>query len=335
MSKYKTCIALACALSFSMPTCLLAQEKKKSSGIKKHTYYRHYYAHHSGAKSVSDKEWDKIKQDLEQATPDKKSLISQRLQQLQEIQKNPSGLAFYEPTYVLPVYDSTSVSPWYAQHPGSTPDNQKVMHTEAKAQLSVLFPVWTNIFHTPWNLSISYTQLNYWQLYAKSPYFRETNYEPQAFLSYTGVKNWLFSAGFDHESNGRGGTGYNGMERSWNRAFMNISFSGTNWFVSLMPWVLVFKSSSSNLHNPNIAHYLGYGRTVMAYKLYRQELSFMFRNVLESGFSRGAFELTYTFPLYGKLKGMVTFFSGYGQSLIEYDHYTNAYGLGIALSDWM
>jgi phospholipase A1 len=191
-----------------------------------------------------------------------------------------------------------------------------------------------NIFHQPFDLSFSYTQLNYWQVYANSPYFRETNYEPQVFFTYTGLKNWLLSLGLDHQSNGRGGTGYDGMERSWNRLFANISFSGEDWLVSMMPWLPIFKSSQ-DMHNPNIARYLGYGRVVFAYTIKRQEFSLIVRNAVESGFHRGALQLSYTFPLYGKIRGMVMFFSGYGQSLIEYDHYTNAYGIGIALSDWI
>jgi phospholipase A1 len=330
MSKKLCCLVAVFVASCSLTAVGNAQPAKTT----KHHYFRNYYGHQTPKPSISDEEWDKIKKDMESVTPDKRSMISEKLQQIQEIQKNPAGIAFYEPTYILPYAYTTSVSPWYAQHPGNTPDSQKVEHAELKAQLSFIIPVWTQMFHAPFDLSFSYTQLNYWQVYANSPYFRETNYEPQAFLTYTGVHNWLFSLGMDHQSNGRGGVGYDGMERSWNRVFANISFSGEHWLVNIMPWIPVFKSSQ-RLHNSNITRYLGYSRVVFAYKYHRQEVSLMIRNAVESGFSRGALQLSYTFPLYGKIKGMVTFFSGYGQSLIEYDHYTNAYGVGIALSDWM
>jgi len=59
------------------------------------------------------------------------------------------------------------------------------------------------------------------------------------------------------------------------------------------------------------------------------------RNNFASGFSRGALELNYVFPIHQRVRGMLHLFSGYGQSLIEYNHYTNAIGLGIALSDWI
>lgn len=332
MSKIK--LSILSALVFFFPLSLFAQSQiKPAVEIKKRRYYRSYYTRRKSQKKLSDEEWAKIKSDLEDVTPDKKSLISEKLEQLKKMQDNPSGLAFYEPTYILPYYNTMSVTPWYANHPGNTPNGQRIDHEEFKSQLSFLIPVWTNVLHAPVDLNFSYTQLNYWQVYSKSPYFRETNYEPQAFATYTGLKNWLFSLGFDHQSNGRGGTGYAGMERSWNRAFLNVSFSGEHWLINIMPWVPILKSSQ-RLHNPNITRYLGYCRVVLAYSYKGQEVSLLIRNAAESGFKRGALQLDYTFPLYGKVKGMVSFFSGYGQSLIEYDHYTNAFGLGIALSDW-
>ncbi|MCP3678785.1 MAG: phospholipase A [Gammaproteobacteria bacterium] len=106
----------------------------------------------------------------------------------------------------------------------------------------------------------------------------------------------------------------------------------------LKPWVLIFKSDSSDLHNPDIADYLGYGRALVAYHFYHQTLSFMMRNVAESGFKRGAIEASWSFPLPfmpKSIRGFAQFFSGYGQSLIEYDHYTNSGGIGIILSDWI
>jgi len=36
-----------------------------------------------------------------------------------------------------------------------------------------------------------------------------------------------------------------------------------------------------------------------------------------------------------KVKGYVQVFSGYGQSLIDYNRYTNGVGIGFALSDWI
>ena len=62
-------------------------------------------------------------------------------------------------------------------------------------------------------------------------------------------------------------------------------------------------------------------------------VTLMERNNLTSD-SKGAVELDYSFPLYGKVKGYVQYFYGYGESLIDYDARTNRVSAGVAISDW-
>jgi phospholipase A1 len=134
-----------------------------------------------------------------------------------------------------------------------------------------------------------------------------------------------------HQSNGRGGL----FERSWNRGYGEAIYSGANWLFSAKAWGLIFQDESSNLHNPDIADYLGYGRLLFAIKTHKNTFSFMVRNELESHFTRGAEQITWSFPLHGHFLGYMQMFSGYGQSLIEYNHYTNSAGFGIAFNDWI
>lgn len=266
---------------------------------------------------------------LSSITPDSESALQKKIAQEKAIQKSKYGISFFEPTYVLPFYYTGN--PYQQIYRGRTPENQSVQNEEFKGQLSIQFPVVSNLFHSHYSIHVSYTQLSYWQVYAKSQYFRETNYEPALYISDNFLPNWLGSLGIVHQSNGRGGD----LERSWNRVYLDISFSGEHWLISLKPWVLVFQSDSSDIHNPDIANYLGYGRAVFAVQFHHQEVAFMVRNALESGFSRGALEVTYQFPIHGRVSGFIQFFSGYGQSLIEYNHYTNSGGIGIVLSNWI
>ena len=237
------------------------------------------------------------------------------------------GISFDEPTYILPFY--YTASPY--QDVGPTPNNQGIMNEELKAQLSFKFDIWPKMFGSTWGIGASYTQLSYWQVYAKSQFFRETDYEPALFVQDQFLPHWLASLGAVHQSNGRGGQ----FERSWNRAYFNLAFSGRHWLVRVEPWILIFKKESSDLHNKDIAKYLGYERIVVAYKYHSQEFSAVVRNSFESGFQRMALELGYEFPIYLRLHGYVQYFYGYGQSLIEYNHKTNAAGIGIALSNWI
>jgi phospholipase A1 len=112
-----------------------------------------------------------------------------------------------------------------------------------------------------------------------------------------------------------------------------ISSKG-NWMIAVRPWY-VFHDSTYERDNPDMTRYMGDGDVVAAYKYNKQVLSLTLRNQAESGFSRGAEMLTYSFPLTGHLEGYIQIFSGYGQSLIEYNHYTNGIGIGVSLSDWL
>lgn len=259
----------------------------------------------------------------------KETIIQRKIEAAKQVSKTPSAISLFEPTYVLPLYYTGT--PYQAVYINNTPENQRIQQEEFKAQMSFLFTVWHNMFKSPLDLNISYTQLSFWQFYAKSQWFRETDYEPAIFVSDQFSKNVLGYFGVVHQSNGRGGE----LERSWNRAFAWLITSGDHWLVGVEPWILIFQKDSSDLHNPDIADFLGYGRIIFAFTFYHQELSFMFRNTVESGFKRGAIEIGYSVPVYSKIRFYFQFFSGYGQSLIEYNHYTNGVGVGIALNDWI
>lgn len=233
------------------------------------------------------------------------------------------------PTYILPYYYTQT--PYQEVYAGNTPDNQRVKNNEFKAQISLKIPVAHNIFNTHTSLTFAYTQLMYWQLYTDSPYFRETNYEPELYLSHNINRNWQARLGAVHESNGRGGD----LERSWNRAYIDGIYHTNHFYVSVKPWVLLLTKHSSGLHNADITRYLGYGRWLVAYQYHKFIIAFMSRNNFESGFKRGAETLTLSYPFYKNIRLFVQGFSGYGQSLIEYDHYTNGVGIGVSLNDWL
>ncbi|WP_425278264.1 phospholipase A [Coxiella endosymbiont of Ornithodoros amblus] len=77
------------------------------------------------------------------------------------------------------------------------------------------------MFGSSVSLDISYTQLSYWQFYAKSQFFRETNYEPQLFLSDHFSPNGLAAIGINHQSNGRGGNLGKKLESTFARFYFH------------------------------------------------------------------------------------------------------------------
>jgi phospholipase A1 len=264
-----------------------------------------------------------------------KNLVDHRFRLEKRDFSNPFVVSFYKPTYVLPFYYHFA-SPSLPDH-NAVPNQQKLQNTEFKFQISFKVPVWRDILGFPSTLYAAYTQSSFWQAYSHSPFFRETNYEPEVFLTNDVdiplVAGWhakFLNMGAVHQSNGRGGS----LERSWNRLYFETTFAKGNWMVTLKPWY-IFHDASFDLHNPNIADYMGHGHLVLAYKYGDNTLTLMSRNSLESGFKRGAVELSWSYPLLTKVKGYVQVFSGYGQSLIDYNHYTKGAGIGFALSDWI
>lgn len=253
---------------------------------------------------------------------------------IQEKDRNQFLVSFYKPNYFLPFYYTQS--PYQSVYQNNTPDNESINSSEAKFQISFKVPIWQNIFNKRTNLYLAYTQLSYWQVYNDSEFFRESNYEPEMFLTnkfdWELIDGWKLSflnLGVEHQSNGRGGN----TERAWNRAYLEGILSKENCMISLKGWQPIARNSED--HNPDIIDFIGYERALMSYKYHQQVFSVEARNTVESGFSKGAVEIAWSFPLTKHISGYVQFFSGYGQSLIEYNHYANSAGIGFALNNWI
>lgn len=242
--------------------------------------------------------------------------------------QNSDLINLYQPNYVLPFY--YTASPYYQIYQGNTPNNQPLKKQEFKAQFSFLAPIIRHFLHPNWLLAVAYTQKMYWQFYANSQYFRETNYEPEIFLQTPIHRNGLFHISINHQSNGRGGS----LERSWNRLIAQYTYASENYMVQVNLWNLIFQGQSSDLHNPDIAHYLGYDRVTLSYKIDKLVASLTMSN-LESGLSRGHVIASLSYPLTKAIRLYGQYFNGFGQSLIEYNHRTQAAGIGIALNDWI
>jgi len=262
-------------------------------------------------------------------------LVEERAKKENEIPPNFFAVTFYKPTYVLPYYYTRS--PYDSIYKNNTPNNEEIMRADIKFQLSFKVPVWKNMFNHPTSLYLAYSQLSYWQAYNQTAFFRETDYEPEIFvaneINWRVLNHWninFLNFGAVHQSNGKGGI----QERSWNRFYLEAVSSSDHWMFSIKPWY-VFHDKSTTKYNPNIASYLGYGEIIVAYKYGRQVVAIQAHNLIESGGRRATADLTWSFPITSYLNGYVDIFSGYGQSLIEYNHRTNSAGVGIALSNWV
>ncbi|MCF7521196.1 phospholipase A [Neisseria sp. ZJ106] len=252
---------------------------------------------------------------------------------------NASGLLSvreHNPMYLLPV--------WYHSSPNYTPESpsrgvtaaerfKTQKRLETKMQISFKSKIMEDLFKTRADLWFGYTQKSDWQIYnqgRKSAPFRNTDYEPEIFLTQPvkadlpfGGKLRMVGAGFVHQSNGQSRP----ESRSWNRIY---AMAGMEWGkLTVLPRVWMRTDPNGNDDdNPDINQYMGYGDVKLHYRLNNQRSVYsVLRYNPKTGY--GAVEAAYTFPIKGKLKGVVRGFHGYGESLIDYNHKQNGLGFGL------
>ncbi|GAU08296.1 phospholipase A [Desulfoplanes formicivorans] len=212
-----------------------------------------------------------------------------------------------------------------------------VKNAEVAFQLSMKVKLWQDVLGQNMDLWFGYTQRSFWQLYNvdESAPFRETNYEPEVLLNYRtdwnvlGVHLRTVTVGLNHQSNGRAES----LSRSWNRVVGNLGLEYDDFVVQLKTWYRIPESQGED-DNPDIDEYMGPGELWVHYLLGGHRLGAMWRNNCRWDHNRGALQLEWAFPLGRKLNGYIQYFTGYGESLIDYDHAVDRIGIGFILNDW-
>lgn len=259
--------------------------------------------------------------------------------------------------FVLTPHKRNYILPFsYTDSPNTAPYNQALAndekeeslafsdlrHAEFEFQLSVKILIRENIFDDNGHLYLGYTNHSLWQVYNRqtSAPFRETNHQPELLLSFTndfeifGFRNVLNEISLNHQSNGQSGV----LSRSWNRVMFNSVFEGDNFSFALNPWYRLpedeprYPGDPGGDDNPDITHYMGNFQFTGAYRHKSNLFSVEVRNNLESD-NRGAVELGWTFPISSTMRGYLSYFDGYGHSLIDYNAKQQVVGLGITFAD--
>ncbi|MGL4929550.1 MAG: phospholipase A, partial [Plesiomonas sp.] len=194
-------------------------------------------------------------------------------------------------------------------------------------------------------LAAAYTQKSLWQAtnFAISAPFLETNYEPRVFTAWSTdytLAGWHFKElelGFVHQSNGRGYDYFDEQNekhdtsRSWNRIYARVMAQRNNWMVDLEPWVRV--DSSKNDDNPDISDYLGHYRMQVGYKAGDSVYSLEGRYNWNS--DKGSAQLGWSYPITPSVRFYTQLFTGYGQTMIDYNFRQTSFGMGFMLNDIM
>jgi phospholipase A1 len=212
------------------------------------------------------------------------------------------------------------------------PDGYEAKHVELTYQLSFKAKVLEGIGPTPIDVWAGYTQQSFWQAYARdhSSPFRETNYQPEIMAilpvnKQLGPINLRFvSIGFSHQSNGQGTT----LSRSWNRFYGQMGIESGKLGVIARVWKRLDTAKSNN-DNADITDFMGHGDVRITYQNAGYEYSALLRHNFDT--KHGAVQAGVAFPLVVNLKGYAQVFSGYGQSLIDYNYAQKSVGLGILM----
>jgi len=258
------------------------------------------------------------------------SAIRKRAEREMELAENPLVFLPYKANYFLPA------SYYSGYNKSARFRDAQYGPVETQFQVSFKFPIDTGILTRNDGLIAAYTQQSYWQLYQESSPFRETMYEPELIYGVSlnqhlieSLKLEGFTLGINHQSNGQGGD----FSRSWNRLFAEVFFARGNWGIAVKRWFRIPEPASED-DNPDITRYIGLTELGMAYKASGHVLTFRMRNHIDSEFSRGNSQFSWSFPLGGeRYKGYLLLRTGYGDTLADYDTYTNRIGLGISIND--
>ena len=203
-------------------------------------------------------------------------------------------------------------------------------HSELVFQLGFKMKLVESAFDKPVDLWFGYTQNSFWQAgnhEASSP-FRETNYQPELMavtplhFSVLGMNARFLNLGLVHQSNGQTST----LSRSWNRVYAQLGLERGGWTVLGRVWKRINEAAPDD-DNRDIVDYMGRGDVVVTYRSNGNDYSALLRRNFST--ERGAVQLSWAFPLAGHIKGYAHVFSGYGQSLIDYNYYQNTVGLGL------
>jgi phospholipase A1 len=188
---------------------------------------------------------------------------------------------------------------------------------------------------------LAYSQQSFWQFFdtQNSRPFRESNYEPEVIWSHQyshsdrgGIYQNLrmINAAIVHQSNGQS----NPRSRSWNRVYLQAGFekeceNGDQIIVQPKIWARMFQEKDPTQNdNPDITHYLGYGEVQFRYLNYDAgELDYQFSALAKTR----SLQFDLDKHVSGDFRLHLQYFTGYGESLIEYNHKNTTWGVGLSL----
>lgn len=260
-----------------------------------------------------------------------------------------SDLEAHKQNYLITTYsDNPNNRPFSPTH--AAPASRNLDRTDVQFQLSVKTQLVDDlpiVRDLPWvtssRLWVAYTQKSYWQIYnsQQSRPFRESNYAPEVILSlglddeiagqYYALMPRMLNVGFVHESNGKD----NPISRSWNRAYLQAAWEFNDRYTILLePWYRFAERGTND--NPDISDFLGYGDLTLRWDDFakKKAVTLQLRNNLRSD-NKGYAKLSFLYEPFetDNIKLYMSLSSGYGESLLDYNHHQTLFGFGFAVGE--
>lgn len=235
---------------------------------------------------------------------------------------------------------------------GHTANHTDYLPSEGRIQLSVRTKIGQGFLTRDEpvkrdSLWFAYSQQSYWQLFSSaiSRPFRVTDHEPELIyivptdaelpggwrLRYSGIS-------FNHQSNGQPLP----LSRSWNRVILMAGMEKDQRFnLSGRLWQRMPEEADSD-DNPGISDYVGRAEIRGNWNVNKDNtLGLTVRHSLAAT-ANGSYRLEWTQVLGGGNRGRydsglrfhTQLFSGYGDSLLDYNYHRTVLSIGLSLVDW-
>jgi phospholipase A1 len=228
---------------------------------------------------------------------------------------------------------------------------QPYRHVETRVQLSVRTKLAQGLLvhdasERRDSLWFAYTQQSYWQLFSGeiSRPFRTTDHEPELIYTYPSnlrlPLNWRLrysGVGLVHQSNGQAQP----LSRSWNRLYVMAGAElGNRWQLHARVWERIRESAGDD-DNPGIGNTVGRAEVRLQWNIDADHsLGLTVRHALtRSGAGSTRLEWLRTlgdapFGRKSNLRLHTQLFTGYGDSLVDYNQRRTVFTLGLSLLDF-
>lgn len=244
----------------------------------------------------------------------------------------------YRPNYVLPMHFTNRINRAPQSPTQSTVQQPDYRREEAKFQLSLRTKIAQDLPLIGGDVWVGFTQQVLWQIYngADSKPFRNTDYQPEVIYvlpTSQGLRDlpfdwkWRYTQfGLAHQSNGQSDP----LSRSWNRVYVGAGFERGDWsFTARFNQRLNEPLATDN--NPDLVSYRGRGEFQLTWAHGLQTASLLYRTSLTNTY--GAIQAEWSYPILkdqpNGLRWFVQGFSGYGETLTDYNFRQTSLGVGV------